>query len=616
MEFLQSISSQTLVQWSAILIPNQRIHILYLLSAFVLAFVSYLSLRALEANKRPDNVQQSFLKYVFDVRVYMHRSSIQDYKYFLINGFIYYGILTQLLIGMPTFSNLFIELLESGLGPMTTPLFEVTPFWVVCYTLVAVLTFDFAVYLLHYLHHRFSFFWEFHKVHHSAEELNPMTLFRMHPVDLFLTGLGVTVLSAFAYALFFYMSGKELSPYTLLNLNVVVFAFYIMGYNLRHSHIWLNYPTWLSYVFISPAQHQIHHSRDPIHFDKNLGLIFSFWDYLFGTLYIPRRYEKLSFGLNEHEPNPYDSVVDLYVVPIRNAFHMVFAHAGRKIVSLSAFAATIFFATYISLFVWERYVLASQLKLSSLRLEDLTWTEIAHAQKNGFDTILIPTGGTEQNGPHVILGKHNYIIRMTSDKVAEIIGKTLVAPVMAYVPEGHISPEPTGHMRFPGTVSLPESLFEHVLGAAVESYIAHGFKNILIMGDSGDSMKAQDRLASRIHDEHKMLGIRVFHISDYYKKNGQFAWLKTRGFKVSDIGLHAGIRDTSELLAVHPNGVRERPLHMKILGSTGASGRAEFASEKLGQAMLNLKIQAAVKQIRRVMDFKEAQGKAAQYPEN
>ncbi|MEM7619401.1 MAG: creatininase family protein [Pseudomonadota bacterium] len=597
MDILNQIVNATVTQWLAILVPNQRIFLLYLLSAFFLSIISYLSLRALEVGSRPDVVKKGFVKYVFDRDVFLHRSSIQDYKFFAVNSLIYFGLISQLLVGMHTFANLFIEILNAVFGTLETPAFAVTPFSVIAYTVIVVLCFDFAIYLLHYLHHRLPLLWEFHKVHHSAEVLTPMTLYRMHPVDMFLTGSAAAVLTGMAFAGFFYLTGKEPSPYTLFHLNVIVFAFYIVGYNLRHSHIWLNYPKWVSYVFVSPAQHQIHHSIDPKHFDKNMGLIFSFWDNLFGTLYIPKSYEKLRFGLSEDNPNPYLSVKDLYIKPFQDALAILKRYKTQGSARLAFFAVLFFVVLFSVLFVWERFGVASQFNLPSVHTEGLTWTEVAKAQQNGYDTVIIPTGGTEQNGPHVILGKHNYIIKYTSSEIAKRIGNTLVAPVMAYVPEGDITPKPTRHMRFSGTVSLHPDIFERVLEAAAKSYKAHGFKRILIVGDSFDSMAVQDKVAKQLDAKWSKEGVRVFHIDQYYRENGQIEWLKTQGYRMSDIGSHAGIRDTSELLAVYGEGVRSRPLVAYKNGLTGSNGKAMMASQDIGQKMLELKIEAAIRQI-------------------
>src|SRR4026209_491852 len=106
-------------------------------------------------------------------------------------------------------------------------------------------------------------------------------------------------------------------------------------------------------------------------------------------------------------------------------------------------------------------------------LEELTWTEVRDAIRAGKPTIIIPAGGTEQNGPHMALGKHNARVKVLSERIARGLGDALVAPVIAYVPEGAIAP-PTGHMRFPGTITVPEAAFEKVLESAARSLKAHG----------------------------------------------------------------------------------------------------------------------------------------------
>src|SRR5215510_5493973 len=116
-------------------------------------------------------------------------------------------------------------------------------------------------------------------------------------------------------------------------------------------------------------------------------------------------------------------------------------------------------------------------------LERLTWTEVRDAMAAGKTTIIVPTGGTEQNGPHMAIGKHNVRVAANAETIARRLGNALVAPVMAYVPEGAIDP-PTGHMRFPGTISLPDPIFRQVLEYAARSLKQHGFRNIVFLGDS------------------------------------------------------------------------------------------------------------------------------------
>ena len=124
----------------------------------------------------------------------------------------------------------------------------------------------------------------------------------------------------------------------------------------------------------------------------------------------------------------------------------------------------------------------------SVMIEDLTWPEIKARMEAGATTIIVPTGGTEQNGPHMVLGKHNVIIRYTAGEIARRLGKTLVAPVLAYVPEGSWDP-PEGHMRFPGSISLPDPVYEGVLESTVRSFAAEGFKTVLFIGDSGPNQR-------------------------------------------------------------------------------------------------------------------------------
>src|SRR4026208_662433 len=114
-------------------------------------------------------------------------------------------------------------------------------------------------------------------------------------------------------------------------------------------------------------------------------------------------------------------------------------------------------------------------------IEELTWTELRDAIKAGKTTIIIPTGGTEQNGPHMVLGKHNYLVKYKAGEIARRLGNALVAPVVAYGPGGAINP-PTGHMRFAGTITLPQDVFSKVLEYAARSFKQHGFLDIALVG--------------------------------------------------------------------------------------------------------------------------------------
>jgi len=233
-------------------------------------------------------------------------------------------------------------------------------------------------------------------------------------------------------------------------------------------------------------------------------------------------------------------------------------------------------------------------------LSEMTWLEVEEAMKQGKTGVIVPTAGLEQNGVHVVLGKHHYIVRHTAEQIARTLRTTLVAPVIDYVPEGDIQP-PSGHMRFAGTISISPALFGQILESTARSLRAHGFERIYFLGDSLSNQKPQAEVAAKLNREWTNEITRVHHIGDYYAKNGQVEWLKAKGETEFSIGGHAGIRDTSELLAVNPDGVRPymiRPRAGFHLGVTGASGDAAKASAEIGRKMIDLKVEAALRQIR------------------
>lgn len=235
-----------------------------------------------------------------------------------------------------------------------------------------------------------------------------------------------------------------------------------------------------------------------------------------------------------------------------------------------------------------------------VRLEEMTWVEVRQAIADGMTTVIVPTGGVEQNGPHMVLGKHNYIVRYTAERIARALGDALVAPVVAYVPEGDVDP-PTGHMAFAGTISVPEQVFEAVLEATARSLRTHGFRIIAFVGDSGGNQAAQAAVAERLNAEWRGSETRVIHVDDYYAANGQVQWLTSQGETLDAIGTHAGIRDTSELLAVFPEGIRSemvKPDGGHYLEDTGVDGDPTRGSSERGETLLHLKIDAAVRQIR------------------
>src|SRR4029079_156861 len=148
-------------------------------------------------------------------------------------------------------------------------------------------------------------------------------------------------------------------------------------------------------------------------------------------------------------------------------------------------------------------------------LDDLTWTELRAEIAAGKTTIIVPIGGTEQNGPHMTLGKHNARVPALAQKIAQALGNALVAPTLAYVPEGGLNP-PTAHMRFPGTITIPDATFETLVEYAARSFRLHGFRDIVLIGDHGGYQKSLKTVADRLDHEWASTPVRVHAIEEYY----------------------------------------------------------------------------------------------------
>ena len=219
-------------------------------------------------------------------------------------------------------------------------------------------------------------------------------------------------------------------------------------------------------------------------------------------------------------------------------------------------------------------------------LEQLTWTELRDRIASGTTTILVPIGGTEQNGPHMALGKHNVRVRVLSERIAAELGTALVAPVIAYVPEGRVNP-PTAHMRFPGTITVPEDAFEKVLESAARSFKLHGFRDIVFLGDHGDYQKNMKAVAGRLNREWAATPVRVHALEEYYS--------------AAQIGEHAGATDTSLALAIDPGLVRIERLKSKQKFTTadGVEGDPREASAEKGRPVIERIVRQSVQAIRK-----------------
>lgn len=239
---------------------------------------------------------------------------------------------------------------------------------------------------------------------------------------------------------------------------------------------------------------------------------------------------------------------------------------------------------------------------SSVFLEELTWTELRDAQRSGKTTIIIPVGGTEQNGPHMELGKHNFRVRALAARIATALGDAVVAPVLAYVPEGTISP-PSGHMRFPGTISIPDATFQSVLESAAKSFSQNGFTDVVLIGDSGNYQGQLKAVALRLNRAWTASPARAHFIDAYYRatQGAYVQALRAKGLSDVQIGTHSGAADTALLMALDPGRVRiDRLDAAHTAGATaGVTGDPRAASAALGQLGVDLIVVDTVDAIRK-----------------
>ena len=174
---------------------------------------------------------------------------------------------------------------------------------------------------------------------------------------------------------------------------------------------------------------------------------------------------------------------------------------------------------------------------TSLWAEELTWMEIRDLVRAGTTTIIIGTGGVEQNGPYVATGKHNFVLQAVLPDIARAIPKSLIAPIVKFVPEGRIEPTPDGHMLYWGTISVAPSTFEALLTDICRSYKAHGFIDIILLGDSGGNQAGMSNVANALNAKWTKSGepARVHFLPEYYEEDKwSYTYLKSLGITQID----------------------------------------------------------------------------------
>lgn len=239
--------------------------------------------------------------------------------------------------------------------------------------------------------------------------------------------------------------------------------------------------------------------------------------------------------------------------------------------------------------------------LDTVWIEDMTWMEVRDALRAGKTTAIIPTGGIEQNGPYLVTGKHNVIVRSTAERIARMLGNALVAPVIPFVPEGEIDP-PSGHMRYPGTISVREGTFRSLLADVASSLRAHGFRTIVLIGDSGGNQAGMEAVADSLSRAWMGGATSIYFIPEYYDNAGAGRWLEERGVREVDQGLHDDVRHSSIMMSVDPRSIRmDQRLERGLFSINGVELAPPERTIELGSALADYQAEVTVRAIRAAM---------------
>jgi sterol desaturase/sphingolipid hydroxylase (fatty acid hydroxylase superfamily) len=270
-----------------------------------------------------------FIKSVFPSRILLHPSSRLDLRLWTLNTLVFASAYGMLAIGGLLWRDAIVAGLTHAFGPRGA---SDWPIWAILSlaTLLELLAYEFGYWISHYLFHAIPALWEFHKVHHSAEVLTTLTEMRTHPVEIIAFMNVIGFCTGIVFGAMTYSFGPGAHAFTLLNANAALMLFILTIGHLRHSHMWIAFTGLAGRLFQSPAHHQIHHSDQPRHFNKNLGFALAVWDWLFGTLYVPEKYERITFGVGAVHVR-FDTVRSSFLLPFSScANHLVKWAGGLK----------------------------------------------------------------------------------------------------------------------------------------------------------------------------------------------------------------------------------------------------------------------------------------------
>ena len=317
-EYLELFQTDVLGQF---LNPKKRLFWGYLFTAFLISFFWLYLLRR-------NNVKQA-LKTIFSARVWLSRSSKLDVVCFLTNRVFFLALRPMLITQIAVATVLYHFLHYQNFFPLG--FFSETPYWMAAllFTTCFFLLDDFARFAVHYALHKIPLLWEFHKFHHSAETLTPLTVTRAHPVEGLIFTLRSASVQGVTIAIFLFLFGQQLNLVTILGVNIFVILFHGLGSNLRHSHISIQYPKGVERILMSPAQHHLHHSSDIKHFDKNFGVALSVWDRMAGT-FLHSTNAPFAFGIGPETKQYTKTIGHMYFLPFIRAADSIRSLARKK----------------------------------------------------------------------------------------------------------------------------------------------------------------------------------------------------------------------------------------------------------------------------------------------
>lgn len=293
--------------------PQKRVFIWYLLSASLIGIFWLIIYQK-------KTVSNSF-KEIFSRKIWFSYSARSDYSLLVINKAIM-AFISPVLISQVVIATFWFELLHQWSIPDSA---DDWPKWLIMslFTFSLFLLDDASKYLLHRCLHKSQILWRFHRVHHSATTLTPLTIFRTHPVEGILFVLRSAIIQGVCIGVFVFFFGSQLDLISVLGLNLLIFVFNVLGANLRHSNVPIHYPKSVERWLMSPAQHHIHHSTEQRHFDRNFGVVLTVWDRLGDSFHHSETNKKLCFGVVENDELLQQSVLKIYLMPFVDVFKIL-----------------------------------------------------------------------------------------------------------------------------------------------------------------------------------------------------------------------------------------------------------------------------------------------------